>query len=165
MLGLYAGSFDPPHLGHIDVAEAAASRCSYLWVAAVENPSKTGGMFTLSERRDLLEASLAHLPNTEILAYSGLLVRLAEDLGVDAFFRGASKDLTSELVMASMNEAMSKVPTLFVPASATHANLSSHYVRGLYGTGGASAVRDLVPTAVFNALSASELVKARGEHH
>ncbi len=151
--GLYAGSFDPPHLGHIEIAEAAASRCSHLWIATVGNPSKATGLFSLDQRRDFLETALQHVTNVEVVAYDGLLVRLAEDLGVDVFFRGASKEFSNELVMASMNEQMSGRPTLFLAASAIHANLSSRSIRQLFRYGGAAAVRNYVPAVVFDALS------------
>jgi phosphopantetheine adenylyltransferase len=113
-------------------------------------------MFSLTARRELLRHSLDHLPNVEVIDHDGLLVRLATDLGVDVMFRGASKDLSTELQMSHMNDQMSRIPTLFVPATHEHAGFSSRYVRSLYRLGGAAAVRDCVPDAVFDALSALE---------
>jgi pantetheine-phosphate adenylyltransferase len=110
-------------------------------------------MFSLSARRELLKDSLGHLANVEVISHDGLLVRLAADLGVDVMFRGASKDFSTELQMSFMNEQMSKIPTLFVPTTAEHGNLSSRYVRSLYRSGGAAAVRNVVPDAVFAAMS------------
>jgi pantetheine-phosphate adenylyltransferase len=153
MIGLYAGSFDPPHRGHIDVATVAAARCTRLWVAAVGNPSKKTGLFSLDARRELLKESLDHLTNVEVISHDGLLVRLAADLDVDAIFRGASKDFSTEMQMSFMNQRMSNIPTLFIPATAEHGNLSSRYVRSLYQIGGAVAVRNAVPEAVFVAMS------------
>ena len=160
MIGLYAGSFDPPHNGHIDVVESAARRCTRLWVAAVGNPSKSNGMFDLTVRCQLLRRSLAHLSNVEVISYQGLLVRLAKDLRVDVMYRGASKDLSTELQMSSMNDQMSNIPTLFLTAKPEHVNVSSRYVRSLYSSGGADAVRNAVPDAVFQAMLALEPVRS-----
>ena len=43
----FPGSFDPIHLGHLDVVEQAAELFGTVVVAAMHNPSKPSGLFTI----------------------------------------------------------------------------------------------------------------------
>ena len=54
MIGLYAGSFDPVHLGHLDIIEAASQQCSQVYVAVLRNPTKGSGLIPLEDRNDVV---------------------------------------------------------------------------------------------------------------
>ena len=45
-VALYAGSFDPIHLGHLAIIERAAAVYDSVVVAVVANPQKASGMFS-----------------------------------------------------------------------------------------------------------------------
>lgn len=47
---IYAGSFDPVTLGHMDIIERAANLFDCLVVAVLENPNKKS-LFTVEERK------------------------------------------------------------------------------------------------------------------
>ena len=47
---LYPGSFDPIHLGHVDVIEQAAELFGAVVVAVMHNPSKPSGLFPVEQR-------------------------------------------------------------------------------------------------------------------
>ena len=49
---LYPGSFDPFHLGHLDVIEQSVALFGEVVVGVMHNPTKPSGMFTLDERVD-----------------------------------------------------------------------------------------------------------------
>ena len=49
---LYPGSFDPIHNGHVEIVETAAQVFDDVLVAAVGNPDKGSGVFTLDERAE-----------------------------------------------------------------------------------------------------------------
>ena len=51
---VYAGSFDPVTLGHMDIIERAAKLFDVLVVAVLENPNKKS-LFTVAERKHHLE--------------------------------------------------------------------------------------------------------------
>ena len=59
-VALYAGSFDPAHLGHLGVIETAARLYEQVIVAVVANPKKAQGMFTVDERVRLLTEATVH---------------------------------------------------------------------------------------------------------
>ena len=58
---LYPGSFDPFHLGHLDVAAQAVSIFGSVVIAVMHNPEKPAGMFSVDERVQLAKDSTAHL--------------------------------------------------------------------------------------------------------
>ena len=49
-VALYAGSFDPFHLGHLGIIECVVPIFQQVVVAVVANPTKAEGMFTIDER-------------------------------------------------------------------------------------------------------------------
>lgn len=65
-LGVFGGSFDPPHLGHLAVAEAAREALGLdlvLFVPAPRPPHKPGApLAPISDRLDLLRAAVADNP-------------------------------------------------------------------------------------------------------
>ncbi len=69
-LGIFGGTFDPPHVGHLILAMEAQYHCSLervLWVLTPHPPHKTGQAITpVSERYELLSASLEGNPVFEI---------------------------------------------------------------------------------------------------
>ncbi len=113
--GVYAGSFDPVHLGHLAIVERAARTCDELFVVVSGNPDKPGALFDNDERRRLVQASTQHLGNVSALTHSGLTVELAAELGADFLLRGIGKEQATELEMAAMNLRMSGLPTVFLP--------------------------------------------------
>jgi pantetheine-phosphate adenylyltransferase len=149
---LCPGSFDPPTNGHIDVIERAARWFDGVVVAVIANPSKEP-LFSLEERKELLEGSLDHLDNVEIESFSGLLVDFARDRGLSVVVKGlrAVSDFEYELQMAQMNAALSPgFDTMFVTAKPSWAFLSSSLVKQVARYGG--SVEGLVPPVVSKAL-------------
>ena len=58
---LYPGSFDPLHLGHVDVVEQGIELFGQVVVVVMHNPTKPSGVFTIDERMAMISASLADL--------------------------------------------------------------------------------------------------------
>lgn len=69
-IGVFGGTFDPPHLGHATVAGEVADALALdrlLWVPASIPPHKTGRTITPGAvRRRLVEAAVAHDPRFEL---------------------------------------------------------------------------------------------------
>lgn len=157
-IGLYAGSFDPPHLGHLSIITRAAAWCDRLYVVAAGNPAKVDRLLDLTERRDLLAAATRHLPGVVALEHAGLLVHLAVELGVDVLIRSIGKEQRIELEMAVANQRAGGPPTAFLAPVDGTATISSSLVRAELASGGSTAIADLVPPAVVEWLSARDLV-------
>lgn len=145
---LYPGSFDPIHIGHVELIEVASDLFDEVVVAAIRNPQKGSGMFTLEERKDLIAESVSHLPNVSIVSMASLVVDLALEIEADFIVKGlrAVSDFESELQQAQMNLAISGVHTVFLPSATTHSFVASKLIREIATYGG--DVASMVPPAV-----------------
>lgn len=149
---IYPGTFDPITNGHIDLIERATRLFDHVVVAIAENPGKHP-LFSLEERRALTAASLAHLPNIEIVPFSGLLVNLVQQQQAQAILRGlrAVSDFEYEFQLASMNRRLdSQVETVFLTPGESYAFISSTLIREIARLSG--SVSEFVPDVVAQAL-------------
>ncbi len=145
---LVPGSFDPVHNGHIEVIERASRLFDEVVIASVRNPNKANQLFSLEERRDMLEESTAHLENVSIDFFDGLLVTFAEMHHCNAIVKGlrAVSDFEAELQMAQMNERLTGIATLFIPTASRHSFLSSRLLLEVARYGG--DISSMIPEPV-----------------
>ena len=150
---LYPGSFDPFHNGHRELVETAAYLFDDVVVGAIRNPQKGDGLFTLEERKEMLEESLAHLDNVRVVSLSKLVVEVAAEVGADMIVKGlrAVSDAESEITQAQMNLAISGIHTMFIPSASTNSFLASKLIREVARFGG--DVSDMVPEPVAKRLA------------
>ncbi len=69
-IAVYPGTFDPIHLGHVDIAARAASIFDSLVVAVYDRPAKNL-LFTVEERVALARDALAEFPNIRVVSSDG----------------------------------------------------------------------------------------------
>ena len=146
------GSFDPVTNGHLDVLERACLLFDEVVVAVLVNRSKDG-LFTVSERIELLGEATAHLPNVRVSSFPGLLVDFCAREEIPVVVKGlrAVTDFDYELQMAQMNHRLSGLDTLFVATNPEHSYLSSSLIRDVAMFGG--DIRELVPPVVLERLA------------
>jgi len=145
---LYPGSFDPFHNGHRELVETAAFLFDEVVVATMRNPSKGKPLFTLEERQEMIEESLAHLDNIRVVAFSQLVVSLATEVGADFIVKGlrGTTDFDNEMAQAQMNLNVSGVHTLFLPTATASSYIASKFIREIARFGG--DVSGMVPVSV-----------------
>lgn len=137
-IAVYAGSFDPPTNGHIDIIRRAAAICDRLVVAVAGNPRKNS-LFTSDERVEILREILADDPRVEVDRIDGLLVDYARERGATAIIRGlrAVADFEYEFQMACMNHHLAPgVETVFLMTAQEYFYVSSSLVKEVASFGG-----------------------------
>ena len=142
---VYAGSFDPPTYGHMDIIARASKLTEELIVAVAVNPHKKS-LLSLEERNDLLKELTKDMPNVRVEFFTGLLVRFVEKENADAIIRGfrAVSDFEYELQLAQGNSLLSpKTETVFLVSNAKYSFISSTFVKEAAFFGG--EIGDMVP--------------------
>jgi pantetheine-phosphate adenylyltransferase len=142
-IGLFAGSFDPITLGHLDVVRNAVRLVDRLVLAVGIHPGKTP-LFSADERLAMLEeicAPVARAASCEIACttFADLVVAAARRAGATILIRGVrdAADFDYEMQMAGMNAAMApEVETVFLPASPAVRPITATLVRQIAGMGG-----------------------------
>ena len=150
---IYAGTFDPLTLGHIDLIERSAEIFSKL-ILAVAISTKKNTLFTVEERLDMAGKAAEHLPNVEVVSFDGLLIDFARARNMDVLIRGlrAYSDFEHEFQMALTNREMApELETLFMMPKEAHSYVSSSVVKEIAMLGGDPA--EFVPDPVRDALA------------
>lgn len=142
MIALIPGSFDPITLGHVNIIERAARVADKVYVAVMNNDSAKHSsvlssktyMFDMEERLEIVRLSLSHIENVEVVASSGMLIDLFDELSADLVVKGirGSADLEYEMIHAKWNkEHNPRLETLFLPSDESLVSVSSTRVREL----------------------------------
>lgn len=137
-VGIYAGSFDPITLGHLDVIERASRIVDKLVIGVLNNTSKTPS-FTAEERVELIKRVTKNIPNVETETFDGLAVEFARKKNARILVRGlrAVTDFEYELQIAQLNHKLdSNIDTIFLTTSVQYSYLSSSIVKEIARFGG-----------------------------
>jgi pantetheine-phosphate adenylyltransferase len=150
---LYPGSFDPIHLGHVDVVEQAVELFGNVVVVAMHNPSKPSGLFSIEDRLAMIESGLSDIRGVRIEQCTGLAIDAAKQFGVDFIVKGLRNagDFEIEQQMAHTNYSVSGMRTVYVACRPDRVFLSSRFIREIAQYGG--DVSHLVPEAVAKGLT------------
>ncbi len=149
---IYPGTFDPITYGHLDVIERAADLFANVIVTLAIHSQKSP-LFTIEERKDLIQRSVTHIPNVTVDTCSGLLVDFARSKNATAIIRGlrAVSDFDYEFQIALANRVLApKISTVFLMPGEHYTYLNSSIVREVARLGG--SVESFVPPHVADAL-------------
>ena len=147
MIALYAGSFHPPTVGHMDIIERSAEMFEKLYVAVMFNAEKKYTM-DVDTRISMLRKITEKFENVEIVSDTGLTSELAERLGAGVLVRGIrnTQDLEYEMPIAHANKALTGVETVFLPARCEHSWVSSSIVNDILRHNG--DISNMVPEEI-----------------
>ena len=163
---VYPGSFDPFHLGHLDIVRRAVTIFPRVVVGVLRNTDKTP-LLPADQRVELIRTTLNGMPGVEVTAFAGLLVDFMRESRARVILRGmrAVSDFEYEFQIALMNRRLwAPAETVFLTPNEEFSYLSGRVVREIWHLGG--DVSGLVPEPVRRALedlrNAQTVVKQAG---
>jgi len=152
---IYAGSFDPITLGHLDIISRAA-KCFELSIGIANNPKKKHWL-SIENRQDLVAQSIVSVSPylIDVHIIDGLLANFCKTNGIQVLIRGLRNtiDFEYETSMYAVNSRLAHLETVFFPAQSSNSHISSSVVRELVSLG--VDVSPYVPEAVLRFLQKS----------
>ncbi len=128
---VYPGTFDPPHLGHLDIARRSLEIFDDLVVAIAVRPRKEL-LFTIEERTEMFREMVRDLGDrVQVKPFDSLLVDFMKKEGIRFTVRGVRlfTDFEYELQIALTNFRLAGVETIFMMPSQEFIHISSTIVR------------------------------------
>lgn len=159
--GVYAGSFDPITIGHMDVIKRSSGLFDTLTVLVAKNPDKKG-FLPVEDRVKLIEKSIQDegLTNVKVKSENGMTVGFAKDNDAQYLVRGLrnGKDFEGEIDLFMINNRLnSNIDTVLIPTKPDLSMISSSNVRGILKAGG--DVSNFVPKCVSEYFKNQEAIK------
>ena len=150
---MFPGSFDPVHLGHIDIIRQAAALFDEVVVVVMHNPDKPAGMFSINDRVEMVKYSTSDIKGVTVQPAAGLAIDAAKKFGASFIVKSVrnAADFDVELQMADTNRAVGGIETVLLIARPELSFISSRYVRDIAQNGG--DVSKLVPAVVQDAIT------------
>jgi pantetheine-phosphate adenylyltransferase len=150
---VYAGSFDPPTIGHLNIVERASTIFDSLIIAIGVNSAKKP-LFDMSERTTMFAEAIRQRPamhgrKISIRTFDGLLINFCKQQGATVLVRGlrAAMDFEYELGIAQANATQAHdVQTVFLATEPQYSFVASSVVKEIAKYGG--SVSDFVDRAV-----------------
>lgn len=134
---VFAGTFDPFTIGHLDTVRKSLKIFDELIVSVAENPHKKT-MFSAEERAEMIRAVFRDEPRVRVLVWEGAVVDLLRRENTPFYVRGlrnaadfeyenadffASRDLDSDMI------------TLYIPSEQKNLHISSTLVKNCIAFG------------------------------
>jgi pantetheine-phosphate adenylyltransferase len=130
-IAVFAGSFDPITLGHVNVMERAAPLFDQVILGIGTNTTKQY-MFQLEQRLQWAQSALHHLPNVSVQTFHGLTIDFCQSIGAQYLLRGIRNggDFEYERSIAHMNKSLHPgIETILMFTDPHHAFIHSTIIR------------------------------------
>jgi len=137
-VAVYTGTFDPVHLGHIDVISRGSRLFDRLIVGVGINPEKAA-LFDIDERVELIQSVIGDYGNVEVKKFEGLAVRFVRESGARIMVRGLRtlSDMEYEFTMSLMNLNLDpEIETVFLMSKEEFSHVNSSLLRQIARLGG-----------------------------
>jgi len=147
---IYPGSFDPLTNGHLDIIERSSKIFDNIVVAVVENNSKKDFLFSTTERKKMIEDSVANLNNVSVEIFNGLLIDFAVEQNSNTIIRGLRvlSDFEYEFRMALMNRKLNgEINTIFMMPNEKYTHVGSSLIKEVGLLGG--KIDDYIPAPIL----------------
>ena len=145
---VFAGSFDPPTFGHLNIIERAQKLFSEIHVVIAVNNNKNY-CFSDEERLNVIRTLVSRWNNVSVHLWDSLIVDYAKKIQADVLIRGVrnDNDFLYEFDLAMMNKSLNpQIETLFLVPDPKFFVLRSSSIKELAAFGG--DVSTMVPPIV-----------------
>lgn len=145
---VFAGSFDPPTFGHLNIIERVQKLFSEIHVVIAVNNNKTY-CFSGEERLEMIQQLVSRWNNVSVHLWDSLIVDYAKQIKADVLIRGVrnDNDFLYEFDLAMMNKSLNpQIETLFLVPEPKFFVLRSSSIKELAAFGG--DVSTMVPPIV-----------------
>ena len=153
---VFAGTFDPLTLGHLDVIRRGRLLFEHLVVGIGIHPSKAS-LFTIEERIELARRVVQPFANVSVESFEGLTVRYVRQVGARVILRGLRTltDMEYEFSMTLTNHRLDpEIETVFLMADGEYSHISSSLIKQVARFGGAEALKRFVPEELIEPIIA-----------
>lgn len=136
-IAVFAGSFDPFTVGHLDIVKRASALFDEVYVLLAVNASKRY-MFSEETRLEMVRKAVENIPNVKVDCFDGLTVDFAKRVGAKYLVRGirGASDVDYEQTVAWNNRVLCpECETVFLSSAPEHLMVSSSVVRELLKAG------------------------------
>lgn len=128
---VFAGTFDPPTVGHKDVIAAALKIFDKVTVAVMINAQKDC-LFTKDERLNLLQKLYESEPRVKVRSFDGAAVDLLKEENTPFYVRGVRDIIDFEYENRNhyaSKKLMDDMVTIYIPAEQGDMHISSTLIR------------------------------------
>jgi pantetheine-phosphate adenylyltransferase len=149
---VFAGTFDPITLGHLDVIRRGRLLFEHLIVGIGINPSKAL-LFSIDERIALARSVVRPFANVSVESFEELTVQYVRRIGAQVILRGLRTltDMEYEFGMTLTNHRLDPdIETVFLMADGEYSHISSSLIKQVGKFGGAEALRRFVPDEMID---------------
>ena len=132
-IAIFAGTFDPPTYGHLNIIERAKNIFDELHVVVALNKGKNC-LFTSDERLAMLQNLTGQWDNVKVSIWDKLIVDYAKEHKAKILVRGVRNigDFSYEFDLALMNRGLvADIETVFIPTDPKYFILSSSSIKEL----------------------------------
>ncbi len=144
---VFAGTFDPITLGHLDVIRRGRLLFEHLVVGIGVNPGKAS-LFNIDERIALARQVVRPYANVSVESFEELTVQYVRRIGARVILRGLRTltDMEYEFGMTLTNHQLDpEIETVFLMADGDYSHISSSLIKQVARFGGAGALQRFVP--------------------
>ena len=128
---VYAGSFDPPTLGHKGVVDDCLKIFDEVVIGVLYNPSKAG-RFTIEQRLEMLRLDYGDDKRVKIRAFEGTTAALLKEEDTTVYVKGLRNATDYDYETADFYASCKLDPTLtavYIPCRQSLLHVSSSIVR------------------------------------
>lgn len=162
-IAVFAGSFDPFTLAHLDIVRKASAMFDSLVVLVGVNRKKRP-FLPVEKRVRLIAETLRDFRHVSVDSFDGLTVDYLKKMSARFLVRGirSAAEFDSELHLAWNNQSLHpEAETVFFPVSPEYAAISSSAVREILSFGG--DVSKMLPDSIYRNISSGDLSDVRSE--